>query len=188
LFGGGSEDDCGGDPEKNCECNQNLKEHLRKCAGLGERPPLMNCCDIKCADQSKKMDLSGPPTCTGCTPAPKCCPIPPKPLVVYVPKCNVPPTATFKCPESTCEVPKKKCCKPPPEPSKCCNESKPKAKACPEVVTSDGSCKPKGCPASPRKSSCGCSKGKETSSEESGSWCGSGSGNDNACEPKPLKM
>ncbi|CAG7835843.1 unnamed protein product [Allacma fusca] len=181
LFGGGSSDDC--NTEKNCDCNKKLKEHLRKCAGLGERPPLMNCCDLKCSDPCKSLDLSGPPTCTGCSPAPKCCPIPPKPLVVFVPKCNVPPTATFKCPDSTCECPKPKPkCSKPAQPSKCCNMDKPKQ--CPPVVTSDGTCKPKTCPASPPPSGCGCDKNKSAPSDGE-SWCG---GNENSCDPKPLKM
>ncbi|CAG7719953.1 unnamed protein product [Allacma fusca] len=109
------------------EGNKALKNHLTKCAGLGDRPKPFVCCEKKpdpCEPKPAKAD------CTSCKPEPKC--EPPVQLIPYVPQCVVPPTATFTCPKSDCCPPKEepKCC-PPKEEPKCCPPPKEEPKCCP---------------------------------------------------------
>ncbi|CAG7733663.1 unnamed protein product [Allacma fusca] len=146
LFNWGSESENG---------NKLLREHLKKCAGLGDRPPVYKCCDTSdpCADRTGCSKRPGDQDDQDACPEPERCN-----LVPYCPKCDVPATLTFSCPEGTCppiSKPKTKCC-PRPEQAK--------SVLCPRPKESEDEKKKR------------CQKPKPT-----------GCGSENSCEPRPLR-
>ena len=115
-----------------CDCGEALKEHLKKCAGYGQRPPLFE--GLK-ANTNSSCEPKAAPT------AGRCCPPPPPKIVIFKPECEVPPTETFTCPADCCRPPKpQKCCPPPPPPCADENANAGQQQKCPEIITNSGSC------------------------------------------------